>query len=138
MRYLPLALSLLALPVYAANTPGPLEVNTPGNLPTTANAVSNPFVPASTVISVTVPYYADTYLQGGDPLWVCDKPSRCGTTFPTSSVSTTGWVYYSGGRKLQSNLQVSTSIIYVYARPQDVVSGTNIGSFEWSCQTCAQ
>lgn len=135
-----MGLSLISLPVWAANVPSTLEATTPGNIPTTAGAVSNPFVSASTVVTVTVPYFADTYLQGGDPLWVCDKPTRCGTTFPTSTVSSTGWVFYSGGRKLSGNLQQSTSLIYVYARPQDMVSTSqpNIGSFEWSSQATSQ
>lgn len=130
-----LGLSLFSLPVWAANVPQVLEATTPQNIPTTAGAVGDVFVPASTATSVTVPYFADTYIMSGDPLWVCDYPTRCGTTFPTNTVSATGWVYNPAGRKLIGNLAVSTSVIWVYARPQDIVSGTNIGAFEWSKQT---
>lgn len=113
------------------------------NMPTSSNAVSNIRVSASTVVTVTVPYFADGFIMSGDPVWVCEDPNRCGTSFPASTVSVTGWVYSSKDkpleRKLKGNLQVSTSIIYVYARPQDLVSATaqNIPAFEWSCQgTC--
>lgn len=130
----------MASPAFAANVPQNTEITQPGNIPTTAGAVSNIFVSASTVQSFTAPTGADTYLQGGDPLWICDLPKRCGTTFPTGTVSNTGWVFYSGGRKLQSNLQSGSNVIYVYARSTDMVSTTaqNIGSFEWSTQGATQ
>lgn len=137
-------LMLISAPVFAIPpypTPGVLEATTPQNIPTTANAVSTIFVSASTVVTVTVPYFADTYINSGDPIWVCDSPTkRCGSTFPTATVSVTGWVFNPSGRRLLGNLQQSTSLIYVYARTQDLVSTTaqNLTSFEWSCQTCAQ
>jgi len=131
-----LALSLLGSASYAANIPQEFQATAPQNIPLSAGAVSNPFVSASTVVTVTVPYFSNTFIAGGDPMWVCEDPARCGATFPTSTVSTTGWVYNPSGRILKGNLQVSTSFIYVYARPQDMVSTTaqNIGSFEWSRQ----
>ena len=127
-------LTLLAGASYAAPAPQTLQAVTPENIPMTAGAVTNVFVSASTVVTVTVPYFADTYIAGGDPLWVCPDRSQCGTTFPTSTVSVTGWIFNPQARMLKGNLQVSTSTIYVYARPQDMVSSTaqNIGVFEWS------
>lgn len=130
-----LALILLSSASYAAPRPDNLQAVTPENIPMSAGSVGNVFVPTpSTVVTVTVPYFSDTYIASGDPLWVCDNPSRCGSTFPTGTVTQTGWVFMPSGRMLKGNLQVSTSIIYVYARPQDMVSSTaaNIGAFEWS------
>lgn len=130
-------LLLLALPVVgfaAPPRPNALQAVTPENIPMSAGAVTNIYVSASTVTTVTVPYYSDTFIASGDPLWVCEDASRCGSTFPASTVSVTGWVYNPSGRMLKGNLQVSTSLIYVYARPQDMVSTTaqNLGAFEWS------
>lgn len=131
-----LGLLVMSASAFAQNVPQILQATTPQNIPVSAGAVSMPFVSASTVVTVTVPYFADTFIASGDPMWVCDDPRRCGTTFPTSSVSVTGWVFMPSGRILKGNLQQSTSLIYVYARPQDMVSATsqNIGSFEWSRQ----
>jgi len=138
MRFYIVGMCLLTLSAFAANVPTSLEATTPQNIPTTAGAVSTVFISPSTVVTVTVPYFSDTYIMSGDPAWVCDKPSRCGNTFPTSTVSVTGWVYNPSGRKLISNLQVSTSLIYLYARPQDIVSGSNAVGLEWSNQAAQQ
>lgn len=134
MKKLLLLALLPAVGFAAPPRPQGLQAVTPENIPMSAGAVSNIFVSASTVTTVTVPYFADTFIASGDTLWVCDDPARCGTTFPSSSVSVTGWVKNPSGRMLKGNLQVSTSLIYVYARPQDMVSTTaqNIGAFEWS------
>lgn len=132
MRLLILGMLLASSAAIAAPRPNPLAATTPENIPSVAGAVSNIFVSPSTVVTVTVPYFADSYIASGDPLWVCDQPTRCGSTFPTGTVSVTGWVFNPQARNLQGNLQVSTSLIYVYARPQDIVSGTNVGAFEWS------
>lgn len=138
MRSLLTLLLLLAGGAYAAPRPERFVADSPENVPLTAGAVTNVVVTASTVVAVTVPYFADSYIASGDPLWVCDNVARCGTTFPASTVSVTGWVFNPQSRILKGNLNVSTSLIYVYARPQDIVSGTNLGAFEWSCRTCAQ
>ena len=129
-----LLLALLPMSAFAAPKPQILTAEVPQNIPMSAGAVSNIYVSASTVTTVTVPYFSDTFIASGDPLWVCDDPARCGTTFPASTVSVTGWVYNPSGRRLKGNLSVSTSLIYVYARPQDMVSTTaqNLGAFEWS------
>lgn len=134
MKKLIAALCLASLPVLAAPQPQNLQAVTPENIPMSAGAVTNIYVSASTVTTVTVPYFADTFVASGDPLWVCDDRNRCGSTFPASTVSVTGWVFNPSGRMLKGNLQVSTSLIYVYARPQDMVSTTaqNLGAFEWS------
>ena len=131
-----LGFTALAASSWAQNVPQTLQATTPQNIPLSAGAVSMPYVSASTVVTVTVPYFANTFIASGDPMWVCEDPRRCGTTFPSSSVSVTGWVYMPSGRILKGNLQQSTSLIYVYARPQDMVSTTaqNLGSFEWSNQ----
>lgn len=129
-----LLLALLPVSAFAAPRPQNLEAVVPENIPMSAGAVSNIYVSASTVTTVTVPYFSDTFIASGDPLWVCEDISRCGTTFPASSVSLTGWVFNPSGRMLKGNLQVSTSTIYLYARPQDMVSTTaqNLGALEWS------
>lgn len=132
MKFKVLLLSLLATPVLAQNVPQTLQATTPENIPMSAGAVTNVPIPAATVTSVTVPYFANTFIASGDPFWVCEDPKRCGTTFPTGYVSNTGWIFNPAGRMLKGNLQVSTSLIYVYARTQDIVSGTNLGAFEWS------
>lgn len=129
-----LLLALLPAVGFAAPRPQALQAVLPENIPMSAGAVSNIYVSASTVTTVTVPYFADTFIASGDPLWVCDDTARCGSTFPASTVSLTGWVFNPSGRMLKGNLSVSTSAIYVYARTQDMVSTTaqNIGAFEWS------
>ncbi len=131
-----LVLSALSVPVWAQNVPQTLQATTPENIPMSAGAVTNVFISASTVVTVTVPYFANTFIAGGDNMWVCENRARCGNTFPTSTVSSTGWIFNPAGRILKGNLQQSTSLVYVYARPQDMVSGTttsqNLGVFEWS------
>jgi hypothetical protein len=142
MKKLVLALMVLSSPVWAQNRPQNLAAVTPENIPLSAGAVGNIFVTPSTVTSVTVPYWADTFIMSGDPMWVCENPSRCGETFPTVSRTVTGWIYNPSGRMLKGNLQVSTSYVNVYVRPDDRISTTtganNIGAFEWSCRTCPQ
>lgn len=127
---------LISLPALAANVPNTLEATTPQNITLSAGAVTNVYVTPSTVTSVTVPFWSDTFIASGDPLWICEDIRRCGTTFPASTVSVTGWIFNPQARILKANLQQSTSLIYVYARAQDVVlSGTqNLGAFEWSKQ----
>jgi len=135
MKKIILGLSLLALPAFAANVPETLQASTPHNIPMVAGAVTNQFVSASTVVTVTVPFAANTFIASGDNMWVCDDPRRCGPSFPASSVSVTGWTFNPSGRILKGNLQVSTSYIYTYARPVDMPSaGQAIHSFEWSKQ----
>lgn len=135
-----LIFALMALPavVVAQNVPKSLNAVTPENIPSSAGAVTNVFVSASNVITVTVPYFADTFIMGGDPMWVCEDTKRCSSSFPTSTVSSTGWIFNPQGRMLKGNLLQSTSIVYVTARPQDMVSGTNLGVFEWYSRKQAQ
>ncbi len=140
MKKLAFALLLLSAPVVAQNRPQVLQATTPENIPLSAGAVTNIPVSVSTVTSVTVPYWADTFIMSGDPMWVCENPRRCGETFTTVSRSVTGWIFNPSARSLRSNLQVSTSYINVFVRPQDQVSTSvnNLGAFEWSCRTCPQ
>lgn len=129
-----MALVALSVPVWAQSVQT-LEATTPQNIPLSAGAVTNVFIPASTVTSVTVPDGANTFIAGGDNAWVCEDLRRCSNVFPVATTSTRGWIFNPSGRMLKGNLQASTSLIYVYARPQDIVSGsTNIGVFEWSKQ----
>lgn len=135
---LTLSMSVLALSVNAQARPQVLMATTPENIPTTAGSVSQINIPAGTVVTASIPYFASGYIMSGDNAWVCDNSKRCNVnSFPLTTVSQTGWVFNPQARNLVTNLQVSQSVIGLYARPQDIVSGTNTVSFEWFCQgTC--
>ena len=141
MKKLIVALLLLSAPAWAQLKPQVLNATTPENITTSAGAASQVYVTASTVVTLTVPYFASGYIMNGDPAWVCDNSKRCNVnTFPSSTVSRTGWVFNPQARNLVTNLQVSQSVIGLYVRPQDTVSSTasNIVGFEWFCNGVCQ
>ncbi len=135
-----LALVFLSSASYAAPKPQVLNATTPENIPVSVGSASMQYMSASTVVTLTVPYFASGYIMNGDPAWVCDNSKRCNpNSFPSTSVSQTGWTFMPQARNLVTNLQVSQSIVGVYVRPQDLVSSTaqNLVGFEWFCQgTC--
>jgi len=128
-------LSLISLPVFAANVPPASRVWN-GLTPNSTPVVTTQFiVTQSTVVTVTVPYLANQLIYSGDGGSICEDPivnRRCSQTYPTTSVSQTGWIKAYDGmqRVLPGNLQVSTS--YIYLRSGAVSNTTH--NFEWSYQ----
>lgn len=127
-----LAASLLASAGFADVDDAYFAPMSYGNIPMSTGTVTNVFiVTASTVVTVTVPAGANQAIFGGDNLFICENPSRCGTTFPSATVSSTGWLYNPQGRILAGDCRTSPTTMYAYARELPS-TGTAIGVFEWS------
>lgn len=122
-----LSLSLSAL---AAPSVDPLYTAATGNLPQSGNWVDQLDVKSTAApTAVPVPSGADTYLLNATGyVWVCDNPSRCGTTKPAGQTSGTtagtGWVL----GPISRIKPAPSGTIYLQA-----VSGTGpvSGSIEW-------
>lgn len=133
-----IGLSLISAPVFAASV-NTYSTADSGQLIQSPGSVSTVFMTSSTqTISITAPYFANAFIATGDGAWVCENGNRCGTTFPASTVSQTGYIYLPPNLatriKLPGNQQVSQSTIYIYPRnltSASALSGTTLESFWW-------
>ncbi len=132
MRYL-IGFLLLASSASALNVPTS-DRTWDGLTPTSSPVVTTALITTqTTVVTVTVPDGANQFIYSGDGGTLCEDPivhRRCTQTYPTSTVSQTGWIKAYDGvqRTLAGNSQVSTS--YIYLRSGAVSSTSH--NFEWS------
>lgn len=129
MKRLILAIAALSLtaPAFAAPRVDAIQTQNTGNLPYSGSWADQLSVSStSSATAVPVPSGADTYLLNATGfVWVCDNPSRCGTSKPVSSTSNgTGWVL----GPISRIKPAPSGTLYLQA-----VSGTGAvsGSIEW-------
>lgn len=133
-----IGLSLVSMPAFAAsvNDYGPVGMGWMMNSP---GSVSTVFLTSATqAISVSVPYFANSFTASGDGAWACENANRCATSFPTGTVSQTGYIYLPKEQRtriiLPGNLTVSQSVVWLYPRNlpgATALSGTAVESLEW-------
>lgn len=133
-----IGLSLVSMPAFAApvNDYGPVSF---GWMMNSANAVSTVFMTSATqAISVTAPFGANSFTASGDGAWACENSNRCATSFPTATVSQTGYIYLPKEQRtrmlLPGNPSVSQSVVWLYPRnlpAASALSGTAVESLEW-------
>lgn len=107
MRLLSLILGLafIATASFAAPYQSLCNERAYGNIPQTVGTVQNVFlVSANTVVSTTTRRENNSIIfsANGD-FWACENSARCGSTFPTGSVSETGWLFNPVARMLRTS-----------------------------------
>lgn len=131
-------LMVISMPVFAAQV---VDYGAVGNgwMMNSSGSVSTVFLTSATqAISVTVPFGANAFTASGDGAWACENANRCATSFPTGTVSQTGYIYLPKEQRtrviLPGNPSVSQSTVWLYPRnlpSASSLSGTAVESLEW-------